>query len=137
MQRTLHFTRQPGSRVSLSASSSTSSLFNSQSMRYLTPSAPRRVRGLTAFSPLPIDDDTESGDQDSASREPPLVNRNYGCIFPINWDNLYLIIYSKLTGKYGYRVINKRLLLSKAPISLIWKHRADLFWDGPLGKKRL
>ena len=116
MQCILHFTRQPGSRASLSASSSASSL----STRHLTPLAPRRVRGSTASSPLPIDDDTESGDQDdSASREPPLANRNYSCIFPINWDNLYLIIYGKLTSKYGYRVINKRLLLSKAPILLI------------------
>ncbi len=138
MQRTLHFTRQPGSRASSSASSSTYSSFNSQSTRHSTPSAPRRVRGSTASSPLPIDDNTESGDQDdSASREPPPANRNYGRIFPIDWDNLYLTTYGKLTGKYGYRVINKRLLLSKAPISPIWKHGADLFWDGPLGKKRL
>ena len=137
MQRTLHFTRQPGSRASSSASSSTSSSFNPQSTRHSTPLVPRRVRGSTASSPLPIDDDTESGNQDSVSREPPIANRNYGCIFPIDWDNLYLTTYGKLTGKYGYRVINKRLLLSKAPISPIWKHGADLFWDGPLGKKRL
>jgi len=59
MQRTLHFTRQLGIRASFSASSSASSLLNSQSTRYLTPLTPRRVRGLTASSPLLIDDDTE------------------------------------------------------------------------------
>jgi len=98
MQRTLHFTRQPGSRASSSASS-----LNPQSTHHSTPLTPRRVRGLTVSSPLPIDDDTESGDQDnSVSREPPPANQNYGCIFPINWDNLYLTTYGKLTGKYGY-----------------------------------
>ena len=30
-------------------------------MRHLTPSVPRRVYGLTASSPLPIDNDTELG----------------------------------------------------------------------------
>jgi len=107
-------------------------------MRHSTPSVPRRVRGSTASSPLSIVHDTESGGQDdSASREPPPANQKYGCIFPIDWDKLYLTTYGKLTGKYGYRVTNKRLLLSKAPISPIWKHGADLFWDGPLGKKML
>jgi len=50
MQRTLHFTRQPGSRASFSTSSSTS-LLNPQSTRYLTPLAPRRVYRSTASSP--------------------------------------------------------------------------------------
>ena len=67
MQRILYFTRQPGSRAFLSASSSTS-LFNSQSTRHSTPSAPRRVRGSTASSPLPIDDDTKSGDPDDSCK---------------------------------------------------------------------
>jgi len=58
MQRILHFTRQPGSR----ASSSTFSSLNPPSTRHLTPLTPRRVRGLTASSPLPINDDTKSGD---------------------------------------------------------------------------
>jgi len=40
-------------------------------------------------------------------------------------------------GKYIYRVTNKRLLLSKAPILLIRKYRVDLFWNGPLGGKKL
>ena len=88
----------------------------------------RRPYKLTAFSPFLTNNDTKSGDpDDSVSREPPPANQNYSCIFPINWDNLYLITYGKLTGKYGYQVINKRLLLSKAPISLIWKHRIDFF----------
>jgi len=71
MQRILHFTHQPGSR----ASSSTSSLLNPPSTRYLTPLIPRRVRGSTASSPLLINDDTKLGDQDdSVSQEPPLAN---------------------------------------------------------------
>ena len=88
-------------------------------MCYLTP-VPRRVCGSTVSSPFPIDDDTESGNQDdSVLQEPPSVNQNYGCIFPIDWGNFYLTTYGKFTGKYRYQVINKRLLLSKAPISPI------------------
>ena len=131
MQRTLHFSRQPGHR----ASSSISSLLTPPSTRQSSPLTPR---GSTASSPLPIDDDTESGDQnDSISRQPPPVDQNYGCIFPIDWNSLYLTKYGKLTGKYGYRVINKRSLSGNISTSAIWKHGADLFWDGPLGKKRL
>ena len=95
MQRILHFTRQPGSRASSS--------LNPQSTRYLTPLIPHRVYKLTASSPLLINNNVKLGDQDnSISREPPPANQNYGCIFPISWDNLYLIIYGKLTSKYGY-----------------------------------
>ena len=60
MQRILHFTRQLGSKAS-----SSTSLLNPQSKRYLTP-APRRVRGLTASPPLLIDDNTKLGDQDDS-----------------------------------------------------------------------
>ena len=62
MQCILHFTRQPGSRASLSTSSSTFSLFNLKSTRYLTPLAPRRVRRLTASSLLLINNNIELGD---------------------------------------------------------------------------
>jgi hypothetical protein len=57
MQRILHFMRQLGNR----ASPFTSSL-NPQSTHHLTPSAPRRVRRLTASSPLPVNNNTKLGD---------------------------------------------------------------------------
>ncbi len=49
----------------------------------------------TASSLLLIINDTESGDQNNPSsagisRKPPLADQNYGYIFPIDWDNLYL-----------------------------------------------
>jgi len=62
MQHILHFTRQLGSKVSLSTSSSTSFLFNLQSIYYLTPLAPRGVYKSTISSPPLINDDTKSGD---------------------------------------------------------------------------
>ena len=131
MQRTLHFTRQQYSR----ASSSTPSSSNSQSTRPSSSSIARRPRGST---PLAIKDTSEPNEQnDSTSREPPPAGQNYGCIFPINWKNLFLGKHGKLTGHYGYRVINKRSVSKTAFISPIWKHRADLFWDGPQGRKRL
>ncbi len=137
MQRTLLSTRQPGSR----ASSSTSSSSSLQSTRQLSSSI-SRLRQSTASSPLLINDDTESGDHNnpssaSISRKPPPADQNYGYIFPIDWDNLYLQKHSKLTGKYGYRVLHKQLISGKASISPIWQHGADLFWDGPMGIKRL
>jgi len=66
MQYILYFTRQPGSRVFSSTSFSTSSLLNSQSIYHLTPLVPRRVCGLTASSPLLIDNNTKSGNQDNS-----------------------------------------------------------------------
>ena len=137
MQRALLSTRHLGSRASSSASSSSSL----QSTRQLSSSI-SRLRQSTASSPLLIDDDTESGDQNNPSsagisRKPPPADQNYGCIFPIDWDNLYLQKHGKLTGKYGYRVLYKRSISGKASISAIWQHGADLFWDGLMGTKRL
>ncbi len=64
---------------------------------------------------------------DSMSREPLLAGQNYGCIFLIDWKNLSLGKYGKLTGHYGYQVINKRSLLKTAFILPIWKYGVDLF----------
>ena len=99
MQRTLHFTHQQYSR----ASSSTPSSSNSRSTRPLSSLAARRLRGSTASTPLAIDDPSEPNEQnDSTSREPPPAGQNYGCIFPIDWKNLFLGKYGRLTGYYGY-----------------------------------
>jgi len=134
MQRTLHFTSQLTSR----ASSSTPSSLSLQSTRRLSSSASYRRCGSTASTPLAIKDTPELNKQNNSTlRDPPLIGQNYGCIFPINWDNLYLGKYGKLIGKYGYRIINKWSLLKNSVILIIWKHRADLFWDGLEGRKRL
>ena len=134
MQRTLYFTHQQYSR----ASSSTPSLSNSRSTRLLSSLVAYKTCRSTASTPLIIDNASKlNGQNNSISREPPLAGQNYGYIFLINWKNLFLGKYSRLTSYYRYRVITKRSLLKTAFILPIQKHRADLFQDGLEGRKRL
>ena len=42
-------------------------------------------------------------------RLPPLANQYYGYVFPVKWDDLY-ISGQYLTGDFGYRVLNKRVI---------------------------
>jgi len=131
MQQTLHFTRQQYSR----ASSSTPSSSNSQSMRPLSSLVAYRLCKSTLFA---IKDMSEPNKQnDSILQESPPAGQNYGCIFPIDWKNLFLGKHSRLTGHFGYWVINKWLVLKTAFISPIWKYGADLFWDGLEETKKL
>ena len=121
MQQTLHFTCQQYSR----ASSSTPSSSNSQSMRPLSSLVAYRLCKSTLFA---IKDMSEPNKQnDSILQESPPAGQNYGCIFPINWKNLFLGKHSRLIGHYRYQVINKRSVSKTAFISPIWKHGTDLF----------
>ena len=115
MQRSFSI-RQPGSRAPSATPSSSSTRSTCQS----SPSTPRtcvnELRGSTA-SPISINDNTELDDQNDSSsyrtsREPPSRDRNCGCFFPIDWNNLYLQKYGKLTGDFGYRILHKRSISS-------------------------